>query len=228
MGVSDNEGERIVSLHTLTPAQLRRALASPAGPRIGVAPRIQMRTEKGGLIVRPTAPPPGQEARTAAVLVLLYPGPAGLTVALTRRTNHLPTHAGQISCPGGAADPEDPSLYQTALREAREELGVETEGLEFLAELRTIYIPPSNFLVHPFVAYADHRPSFHPNTEEVEAVLEVPLAHLADPDNLFSEVRDLREGRLQISYFRFGSDKIWGATALLLDDLLSRLEAGAG
>lgn len=186
-----------------------------------------MRTEQGGLIVRPTAPPPGQEARTAAVLVLLYPGPAGLTVALTRRTNHLPTHAGQISCPGGAADPDDPSLYQTALREAREELGIQTEGLEFLAELNTVYIPPSNFLVHPFVAYTGHRPAFHPNTEEVEAVLEVPLDHLADPANLFSEVRDLREGRLQISYFRFGSDKIWGATAILLDDLISRLEAGA-
>lgn len=211
-------------LQALTVDQLRRALARPVDP--GAAPRrIQMRTEDGKAVLRPTAPPPGVEAKLAAVLVLLYPGPAGLTIPLTRRTNSLPTHAGQISCPGGAVDPTDPSFYDAALREAREELSIQSDALEFLGELRTVYIPPSNFLVHPFVAYADRRPDFRPSKAEVDAVLEVPLAHLADPANLHAETRDLAEGRRRIPFFGFGAEKIWGATALMLDDLISRLEA---
>ena len=80
--------------------------------------------------------------------------------------------------------------------------------------------------MHPFVAPASRRPEYHPNKAEVEAVLEVPLSHLADPGNLFSELRTVLNGVHQVPYFGFGSDKIWGATAMLLDDLITRLQMG--
>lgn len=210
--------------YDLTPEQLRRLLAQLPDPAAPPRPRAQMRSENGQIIARPTEPPPGHEARLAAVLVLIYPGPAGLTLALTRRAETLPSHAGQISFPGGRQDPDDPSLLDTALREAQEELGVSPQGLELLATLRTIFVPPSNFLVHPFVVFSPDRPEFVPSAGEVEEVLEVPLSHLLEPANLFTELRDVRGGRFHVPYFRFGPHKIWGATAAILDDLVSRLE----
>ncbi len=198
---------------------LRRALPYAEAP----AYRMQIRTEDGGTAARPTAPPPGTTARPAAVLVLLYPGADGLTLVLTERTSHLPSHAGQISFPGGALDPEDATLLQAALREANEELGIQPADLELLGELRPVYIPPSNFLVRPFVAYASRRPEFLPSPGEVASVLEVPLAHLLDPANVASEVRVLQGARLQVPYFTFRGHKIWGATAAMLDDLLARI-----
>lgn len=187
--------------------------------------RMLIRTEDGATVARPSGPPPGQAPRPAAVLVLLYPGADGLNLVLTERTGHLPKHAGQISFPGGGVDPGDASLLQAALREAHEELGIEAGDLEVLAELRPVYIPPSNFLVHPFVAYTGRRPEFRPSPDEVAAVLEVPLGHLLDPDTVCTEVRELQGARLQVPYFRYQDHKIWGATAAMIDDLLARINA---
>lgn len=185
--------------------------------------RMLIQTEDGRAAARPSGPPAGVQPRLAAVLVLIYPGPEGLTLVLTERSGHLSKHAGQISFPGGSVEPDDATLLQTALREANEELGILAAELEVLAELRPVYIPPSNFLVHPFVAYASRPPAFHPCPEEVAGVLEVPLAHLIDPANVESELRELQGARLRIPYFRFQRLKIWGATAAMLDDLLARI-----
>ncbi|HOG48207.1 MAG TPA: CoA pyrophosphatase, partial [Anaerolineae bacterium] len=99
----------------------------------------------------------------AGVLVLLYPHGEALSVALTRRCDHLTAHAGQISFPGGLREPGDASLRDTALREAREELGLDRRGLEHLGPLTPLEIPVSANRIHPWVAYAPARPALHPD-----------------------------------------------------------------
>lgn len=204
----------------LTADQLREILALPPEP----ISRMLLRDLEGRTVFRLTGPPDGTEPLAAAVLVLVYPGAAGPTLVLTRRTSHLPTHAGQCSFAGGRVDPEDASLFETALREAREELGIDTAGLGLLGQLQPVYVQASDYLIHPFVVMAESRPEIRPNPDEVEAVLEVPLSMLMDPASHQSEVRELRGAQFVVPFFRFGQDAIWGATAAMLEDLVSRVE----
>ena len=118
--------------------------------------RFNVRNPESGKVH--TRIPSGKEtSRPAAVLVILY-RPDELHVLLTKRTERLSEHAGQISFPSGSPEPEDSSLLETALRETREELDIAAEAFEIAGELAPIYIPPSNFQVTPFVALADPLP----------------------------------------------------------------------
>lgn len=211
----------IADIHAeLTPEQVRNALLQHADRVAAVTDRMQM-------LRRPQGPTAGQSARQAAVLVLLYPGPEGLTVLVTERNSNLRKHAGQISFPGGGADPEDASLLETALRETREELGIDSASIEYWTTLHPIYVPPSNYLVHPFVAYVQEPPTVRPNLDEVAAVLRVPLAHLLQPECFACEEWEVGGQRRPVPHFRFGPHKIWGATAVILDQLLARISLGA-
>ena len=118
----------------------------------------------------------------AAVLVPLVQHGDGLSVLLTQRTAHLPTHAGQIAFPGGKVDPHDTSIHAAALREAEEEVGLQPRHVEVIGQL-PVYVTGSGFHVTPVVALIE--PSFRltPNPGEVDAVFEVPLAFLMDPAN---------------------------------------------
>lgn len=204
---------------------LHAVLRQPRPSDLRPHPRYSIKDASGRLTNRRHLVPPDARPNPAAVLLLFYPGPEGAMLVFTRRTAHLNKHAGQISFPGGRVDPTDPSNLATALRETREELGIATEALDLVMELSPIYIPPSNYLVSPFVMTADARPAFRPSPGEVEEVLEVPLAHLLRPETVESEWRELMDGRYQIPYFRVGSHKIWGATAAILGELVTILEA---
>jgi 8-oxo-dGTP pyrophosphatase MutT (NUDIX family) len=176
------------------------------------------------------APDPDPEGRTlGAVLILLYPSPvdsSGQTVphlALTRRTEALRSHRGQISLPGGRYDVGDGSLLRTALREAREELAVDPAALEVWGRLEPERIVVSHYLVAPFVAYAPARPDFRPNPSEVAELIEVPLPLLLDPATLAEEVWEIRGAPRQVAFYRHGEHKIWGATARVLGQLVALL-----
>lgn len=178
------------------------------------------------MLRRPQGPMPGQTARQAAVLVLLYPGPEGLTVLLTERNRNLRKHAGQLSFPGGGAEPADSSLLETALRETREELGIDSAQIEYWTTLHPIYVSPSNYLVHPFVAFAPVLPAVRPNSDEVAAVLAVPLAHLLRLESFVCEEWEVGGQRRPVPHFCFRPHKIWGATAIILDQMLARISMG--
>ncbi|MEZ4643838.1 MAG: CoA pyrophosphatase [Chloroflexota bacterium] len=164
------------------------------------------------------------QPRLGGVLVLLYCHKQELHVLLTRRRDDLNSHAGQISFPGGRQETGE-TFRETALRETFEEVGVYPGALTVLGQLTPIYILPSDFEVHPFVAWHHDgkRPFFQPNLAEVARILDVPLSHLLDPANQKQEVWDLRGIEMEVPLFDFYGEKIWGATAMMLNDLLERL-----
>jgi 8-oxo-dGTP pyrophosphatase MutT (NUDIX family) len=165
--------------------------------------------------------PAPAEYRDGAVLVLLYPCGGALCLVLTRRCDHLAAHAGQISFPGGLREPEDASLAEAALRETREELGLEIGGLELLGPLTPLEIPVSGYRIHPWVAYSPTRPAFRPDSAEVAELLEVSLAQLLDPLTVALERRTIRGQEVDVPFYAVGGHKVWGATAAVLAELLA-------
>lgn len=157
----------------------------------------------------------------AAVLLPLYDQRGDIHVLFTRRSELVEHHKGQISFPGGGADPADRDLAHTALRETWEEIGVAMEDVQVLGELDEM-ITVSNFLVRPFVGrmlVPGPYPFAHSEIEVAE-ILEVPLAHLRDAANVFTEQR-VYQGREITAYsYRFGDHLIWGATARILKQFL--------
>jgi 8-oxo-dGTP pyrophosphatase MutT (NUDIX family) len=157
------------------------------------------------------------------VLILLYPIEGRLTLPLTRRTETVADHKGQISLPGGAHEAGDESLEWTALRETEEELGVAPRSLEVLGALTALYIPLSGYRIYPYVASCPARPTFCPDPIEVAELLEVPLATLLDPTARREEEWKLRGKSVRVPFFQVGVHKVWGATAMVLSELATLL-----
>lgn len=167
------------------------------------------------------------DARQGAVLILLYSADRQIYVVLTRRHDDLATHAGQISLPGGRREGLE-TLQETALREAHEEVGVRPADVTILGELMPLYIPPSDFEVHPFVGWHEQKPAFVPQEAEVAEIIEVPLDHLLQAGARQEEIWDRQGISMQIPFFRVGSHKVWGATAMILSEFVERLQAESG
>lgn len=163
-------------------------------------------------------------ARLGGVLLMLYCLDDELHLLLTRRRDDLPSHAGQVSFPGGRHEPPE-TLLLTALRETHEEVGVTPEKLEILGEMSPLYIAPSDFEVHPFVAWTHDgiRPQFRPDRGEVAEIIEVPLRVLLDPATRLEEPWELRGHEFTVPYFAVAGHKVWGATAMMLSEFIERL-----
>ncbi len=199
---------------------IRRALARPLPgirAQLKMAPQPRLGKELDLSI------PAG--CRESSVLILLYPRVNRLYFVLTRRTETVQSHKGQISLPGGARE-GDESQVETALRETCEELGVPPDGTEVLGCLSTIFIPRSNYCIYPFVAYRPAPPVFRADPIEVAEVLEVPLALLLDPSIRRVEywsAPDFDSPR-RIPFFSLYGQVVWGATAMILSELVSALD----
>lgn len=122
-------------------------------------------------------------ARLGAVLILIYPKENALHLVLILRNVYKGTHSGQISFPGGKQEPEDGSLWHTALREANEEVGIDPEKIKYIGALTKVYIPPSRFLVSPFVAISEEQPRFTADPIEVQRIIEAPISLFQDENN---------------------------------------------
>jgi 8-oxo-dGTP pyrophosphatase MutT (NUDIX family) len=176
-------------------------------------------------VSRPLDRPPEKSGtvRPAGVLILLYPHQGRLHFALTRRTETVSTHKGQISLPGGAQEAgETPG--ETALRETCEEIGV-CEGVELIGALTPLYIIVSDFEIHPFIGFLPERPAFHPDPVEVAEVLEMPLDDLINDSIKETERWSLHGMELDVTFYRLGDHPVWGATAIILSEMESRLRA---
>ncbi len=171
------------------------------------------------------AGPPAPDARLAAVLVLLYPKEDEWHVLLTLRPTHLPTHAGQISFPGGAMEPGE-TFEQCAAREWYEELGEPGVAFTFVGRLPPLYVFASNYVVTPCVAVAEQSPVWSANLHEVADVIQLPLHDLWD-DSRFGEHYEQRGSLVfRAPHIMCHGYRIWGATALVLGELLSALGEG--
>ncbi len=163
-------------------------------------------------------------ARPSAVLFLLFGEEQNLRLLLIQRTADGRAHSAQISAPGGRWEPADADLRTTALRETEEEVGIAPKYVDVLGALTPLYIPVSNFLVHPFVGYVPALPALSLNAHEVQRTLEVALGLLFSPAaKIQTEVRPTSAPGLVLNvpaYALEGDDSIiWGATAMMLAEL---------
>ena len=163
------------------------------------------------------------DARTAAALLLLYPGASTVLLPLTVRASGLRLHAGQISLPGGATNPGE-TLAEAALREAEEEIGVHARAVRVVGELTPVHVLVSGFTLYPVVGVTDQRPEFRPAADEVDAVLEVSVDDLTDASRIRRTTR-VREGvAVEYPYFDLLGHQVWGATAMVLGEFICLLQ----
>ena len=142
---------------------------------------------------------------------------------LTVRASGLRRHPGQISLPGGAADPGE-ALADTALREAQEEIGVEPGAVRVVGELTPVHVLVSGFTLHPIIGVTDTRPSFRPAAHEVEQILEVSMDDLRDASNIRRGTRTREGVAIEYPYFDLLGHQVWGATAMILGEFISLLQ----
>jgi 8-oxo-dGTP pyrophosphatase MutT (NUDIX family) len=161
-----------------------------------------------------------RDYRESAVCILFYERNGTLVFLLIERVVYEGVHSGQIALPGGKKDPGDPDLRFTARRELFEETGVQIPDEAVIGSLSRLYIPPSNFMVYPFVAVLDSAPAFILSEREVQQVLEVPLDELMN-DTIIKETTIEIAGGLKIKtpYFEVQGKVVWGATAMMLNEL---------
>jgi len=164
------------------------------------------------------------ELTSAAVLVPIFEKDGEPHFLLTKRTDDVEHHKGQISFPGGAVDVGDRSIVATALRETEEEIGLASDRIEIVGVFNDIAIP-TGFVVTPVVGYLQFLPALKLSENEVESVIEVPFSFFQKASNK-RVVNMVREGRPRdVYFFRFEEFEIWGATAFIIDSFLNELPA---
>jgi 8-oxo-dGTP pyrophosphatase MutT (NUDIX family) len=199
-------------LERLLPDRLAGSLPGTDG-QIRMSPRPRFGWTPGEV-------PP--DARRSGVLLLCFPAGDEPHVLLTVRDSELEHHAGQVSLPGGAAE-GDESIEEAALRETREEVGVDPDRIRIVGALSRLHVPVSGYVLHPRVALVAERPAWRPDRREVARVVEAPLERLRDPSTVSVETRGWADRSFEVPFFHLDGEKVWGATAMVLSEFLCLL-----
>ncbi len=162
-----------------------------------------------------------QELAKAAVLILLFPENGQPHIVLIKRTDKDEPHGGQISLPGGRKDNADKALEQTAIRECYEELGVPQESIHIIGALTPLVIPVSHYEVFPYIGWVESKPNWQVQKEEVAYCIEIPVADIYNPHTIKKETKNYKGLNVEIPYFPYKNEKIWGATAMILSEFIS-------
>lgn len=159
------------------------------------------------------------ETRSSAVLILfsLQDPPS---ILYTVRNVELVHHGGQISFPGGRQDPEE-SPQETAWREATEEVGIHPDQYEMIGCLSPLYVPPSRFIIHPWLAFCEDRPPLNVNSGEVAEAFWVPVRDLLDQKRIKVSELDYRDENLRYPYWDVHRVPLWGATAMITSEIVA-------
>ncbi len=178
-----------------------------------------------GRFPNPTIP---SEHKKASVLILLYQKSTDWHTVLMKRTSRFKNdkHKGQISFPGGQAETFDINKAATAVRETEEEVGIPGTNIKVLGGLSQLYIPVSNFLVHPFVGYVPEEPNFSLDSDEVDEIIETPLSLLMDGAIQQETTIDLPNGfqLKNVPYFDVHGHVVWGATSMIISEFITVLD----
>ena len=165
--------------------------------------------------------------KIASTLLLLYPKHNDIYFCLTERQTYKGTHSNQISFPGGKNEIGE-TIKETALRECNEEIGVQIDEINIIGELTQVYVPPSNFLIHPFVGYCDFKPNFKPNTREVKSIIEIRVNDLYKNELIKNTKMTFgpKDQRFQadVPYMDLNNKIVWGATSVILNEFRKMLK----
>lgn len=164
--------------------------------------------------------------RMSAVAMICYAEQGDVHCVLIQRPEYEGTHGGQVSFPGGKADPEDLSLEHTARRETLEEIGWDLSDAELLGTLTEMFIPVSRFIVHPFLFYVEQAIPFVPDAREVAEVVPFRISELLDPFVVQRDTIQLSNGMniKNVPYFELSGKRVWGATAIILSEFRELLK----
>ena len=167
-----------------------------------------------------------KSAKKAGVLALFYPNAHFNTnFVLILRKTYKGVHSAQVGFPGGKYEEGDNDLMTTAMRETEEEVGVPTSILNIIKPMSPLYIPPSNFIVHPFLAVSECKPLFRKQEDEVEDIIEVSLLDfLNDRNVLMTRVPTSYNVEVEVPAFKLNDHIVWGATAMMLSELKDLLK----
>ena len=167
-----------------------------------------------------------KSAKKAGVLALFYPNTDFNTnFVLILRKTYKGVHSAQVGFPGGKYEEGDNDLMTTAMRETEEEVGVPTSILNIIKPMSPLYIPPSNFIVHPFLAVSECKPLFRKQEDEVEDIIEVSLLDfLNDRNVLMTRVPTSYNVEVEVPAFKLNDHIVWGATAMMLSELKDLLK----
>lgn len=158
-------------------------------------------------------------ARKSAVLIMIYPDLNEYYLILTKRAEYEGVHSGQISLPGGKVEKEDLNLQHTALRETEEEVGINRNDIEVIGSLTELYIPPSNFIVKPFIGYLKQKPQMKAEEKEVDQIIEMPLKYLLETNVIKPVSIRTKNGLLKVNAYNYQNHIVWGATSMILAEL---------
>lgn len=164
------------------------------------------------------------QVKQSSVLILLFQENDCLYTCLTRRTSTMKHHPGQISFPGGKVEKEDSSAEMTALREAREEVGICEDEVEVLGKLSDLFVEVSKFSIQPFIAWANRKPDFVVNYSEVEALILFPVSDFVENEIIQETELKTVTGNLKVKYYPYNGEFVWGATAMILSELIEILK----
>lgn len=182
-----------------------------------LAPKLRLKYDKQKIQAK--------NPKKAAVLALFYPNKKNETsILLTQRASYKGTHSAQISFPGGKVEKTDKNLQETALREAFEEVGIQKEDVTVIREMTDVYIPPSNFLATPFIAYANAEPKYLIN-HEVDSIIEITVNDLLSESSITSITMNTSYmDNIDVPAFSINSKIIWGATGMMLSEIKDLLK----
>ena len=163
--------------------------------------------------------------RKAAIMMLFYPKNTVTHLVLIVKNSYPGVHSSQIAFPGGKVENFDVNLEETALRETHEEIGIPPNKIKVIRPFTEIYIPPSNFLVYPFLAYSNHELDFTLQKEEVAAIIELPITKFMDDSIIVSMLMNTSYSKnIEVPCFKVDDHYIWGATAMMMSELKEMLK----
>jgi 8-oxo-dGTP pyrophosphatase MutT (NUDIX family) len=188
-------------------------------PLPGIEVQLQMAPPDRSLKDFPRVPL--EDASIAAVLIILYQHNDSVYTVFIQRPDYEGVHSGQISFPGGRREMKDTDIIKTALREANEEVGVDLFRISVIGTLTPLFIPVSKTIVTPVVGWTNNRPEFKIQEDEVVYLIEGDLKKFLNPSIIKIERFEIRGEMRDIKYFDYDGHVIWGATAMILNELLT-------